>query len=872
MSEGRCRRLINAVAYLAAVLGCIAADALPGAAQVVTVDQANELIRRAESEFQRGHGREAITLWQQALTSARAAGDRNAQALLLENLGSTAQLLGEPGEATKYLAEAWELARRLNDANLAGRVLERLAESARAAKDDGLIIVAYRELLARAEARGDRSAQALDAAVLGRALLDEGKPAEAATLLRRAAELWRADGRREDTGLALYFLGQAMIKLEGYLEAVDAYREAAVIAGESGDRSREADALRGLGNGRYLLGDFDGAARVLREALSLARRSGERAIEASVLMSQGNVDYYRKQPHEAVRSWEQALKLARDFKDREMEGKVLGNLALAYTQLKDRARAEDYYQQDLAIARERGDRLVEAQALHNFATLRLASGDWAAAIPLLRNSVELAGSVGYRRGQALALRNLGRAQLKTHDPAGAEDSLRAAITIFEGLREPVRASDADSISLLQSQRDAYSYLQAALVALNKPGIALEVSERGRARSIADLLARREAASGQLTMPSVETMLALARSRKATLVEFSIVDDADSAIYVWVVRPDGTTVFRRTAIDMRNGGSIDAAMESFVRDTRAALGALGRFEVPPAKPGVAGRDEMLELLYRLLIAPVADELPKSPDETVVLVPQGPLFLLPFAALRDPSGRALIDRHTILVMPSIGTLALLDAQPARRADTAALVVGNPALSPVRLEARGDLVQLPLLPGAEREANSVASLLRSVALTGPMASKDAVLRKMPEADIIHFATHGILEDVRNQGAPGALALVGSGTDEGLLTTPEIMNLRIRAQLVVLSACNTGAGRITSDGVVGLTRAFIAAGARNVVASLWNAPDQPTEGLMVAFYQALQRGQSKARALRQAMLDTRAHHADPLDWAGFILMGADQ
>jgi tetratricopeptide (TPR) repeat protein len=779
--------------------------------------------------------------------------------------------MGEPADATGYLAEALELARRTSDANTEARVLEKLANSARQARDWPRTIAAYRDLLERAETAGDRRAQAQDAGILGETLLDAGQPDAAVSILHKAADLFGTDGSRADAGLALYLLGRALTKREDYVGAIAAYQQAAVIAREAGDSSREADALHGLGNARNLVADYDGALSTLNDALALARRSGNRSTEGSVLMSLGNVQYHKKQPKEAARFWEETLKAARELKDRTMEGEALGNLGLAYTQLDERERAEDYYHQDLAIARERGDRFVEAQAVLNLASLRMNSGAWGDAIPLLQQSLELARALSYRRGEALALRNLGVSQLHTGHAAEAEDALRAAVATFEELRKQTKTVDAYNISLAEFQSSAYLHLQAALVAENKPEAALEISERGRARALADLLAQRGAPPGAASAPGIEPIRGVARSLRATLVEFSI-DDTDSAIYVWVVRPNGTLAFRRVSVVESHGGSLDAAVEGLVHDTRATLGALGRKEVPPAKPGIAGRDEMLSLFYRLLIAPVADDLPSTPEEPVVLIPQGPLFLLPFAALRDSAGRALVEAHSLLVAPSIHTLSLLGPPKGAVTDGPALIVGNPAFSPVRLEPTEDPVQLPPLPGAEREAVAVAELLGTKALIGEAASKHTVVREMPSARIIHLATHGILEDVRGGGVPGALALAASGGDDGLLTVPEIMDLRMKAQLVVLSACNTGGGQISSDGVIGLSRAFIAAGARSALVSLWSAPDQPTEELMVAFYSALPRASGKAQALRQAMLEIRTRHSDPIDWAGFILVGQNE
>ncbi|HEY9805591.1 MAG TPA: CHAT domain-containing protein, partial [Candidatus Obscuribacterales bacterium] len=147
--------------------------------------------------------------------------------------------------------------------------------------------------------------------------------------------------------------------------------------------------------------------------------------------------------------------------------------------------------------------------------------------------------------------------------------------------------------------------------------------------------------------------------------------------------------------------------------------------------------------------------------------------------------------------------------------------------------------------------------------------VLQQLSQAQIAHFATHGLLEDFKGLGVPGAIALAPAGKDDGLLTASEILGLKLKAELVVLSACDTGQGKITGDGVVGLSRSLISAGVPSVIVSLWKVPDEPTATLMTEFYRQLQRQPDKAQAMRQAMLLTKASYPDPLDWAAFTLMG---
>jgi CHAT domain-containing protein len=142
------------------------------------------------------------------------------------------------------------------------------------------------------------------------------------------------------------------------------------------------------------------------------------------------------------------------------------------------------------------------------------------------------------------------------------------------------------------------------------------------------------------------------------------------------------------------------------------------------------------------------------------------------------------------------------------------------------------------------------------------------MLSSELLHFATHGLLDDF-GTGIPGAIALAADSHNDGLLTAAEIKDLNLTAGLVVLSACDTGLGDISGDGVIGLSRSFIAAGVPSVVVSLWSVPDAPTAELMTEFYRQMQQGQDKAQALRQAMLTTMKTNPAPRDWAAFTVIG---
>jgi CHAT domain-containing protein len=291
---------------------------------------------------------------------------------------------------------------------------------------------------------------------------------------------------------------------------------------------------------------------------------------------------------------------------------------------------------------------------------------------------------------------------------------------------------------------------------------------------------------------------------------------------------------------------------------------------------ASKTTSLEDLHKILIEPIQDLLPKQATDHVVVIPHKSLFAVPFYALKDSQGRHLIDSHTIRIAPSLPVLGLTRKSPTATPQqfTNPLIVGNPVMPKLQESPNGAITVLDNLPNAEQEAKQVAALLKTTPLIGAQAKKSIVLQRMKEAKLIHLATHGLLDDFAGLGIPGAIALAPdqpNQANDGLLLSDELMDetFKLQADLVVLSACNTGKGRITGDGVVGLSRAFLAAGVPSVVVSLWAVDDNSTSFLMTEFYRNLQQTGDRAAALRQAMLTTRQKFADPYDWAAFSLVG---
>ncbi|MEG4422432.1 CHAT domain-containing protein, partial [Microcoleus sp. LAD1_D5] len=509
-------------------------------------------------------------------------------------------------------------------------------------------------------------------------------------------------------------------------------------------------------------------------------------------------------------------------------------------------------------------------------------GNYAKTIEYTQQRLAIAREIKDRDGEGTALNNLGLALLKAGNPTEAEKMLIDAIQVWESMRQMLGSNDANKVSIFEGQAGTYLTLQQVRVAQNNPIAALEIAERGRARAFVDLLTERLSSGSTnpaiATSPNQEQIRQIAKAQNATLVQYSIIYDRfqiqgkqetrESALYIWVIQPTGEITFRQ--VDLKPlwqkhkvslANPVICTQESFDIRSRSSTGLT---ECPTDLP----------TLHQLLIDPIASLLPKDPNAHVIFIPQGSLFQVPFPALQDPNGTYLIQKHTIRTAPSIQVLDLTRQQlqklvqkPANNGR--ALVLGNPTMPSVSLSVGEPKQQLSPLPGAEAEARAIAPLLNTQAILGAQGTKAAIVQKMPQASIIHLATHGLLDNLN--GLSSAIALAPSGRDDGLLTAAEIFDMKLQANLVVLSACNTGEGRITGDGVIGLSRALISAGVPSVIVSLWAVPDAPTAELMQAFYQNLQQNPNKAQALRQAMLTTmkNPNHSNPRDWAAFTLIG---
>ncbi len=746
----------------------------------------------------------------------------------------------------------------------------------------------------------------------------------ATAFYQRSLALFGALGDEAMAGVTLTHLG----KLErdgGRLEAALAfYRKALSLDRRSHNSPEEALALNNIGLDAADLGRSEEALSAYAQALTLWRALGNRSGEGDTLGNLGRLEASLGQMSRALGHLGQAVALQEALKDRPGLSVALDSEGVALA-LAGHSRDEvlGAFQRALRLQHEIGERSKEAVTLDDLGWYYHRQGEIHQAERIFRETLAIFQAIPYPAGEVGALINLGKTDLDLGRLAQAEDSFTRALALLAGLHEPAdevtalfglalvrraagRTSEAltaiegasarvealrrrpASLEMRQtffaSQQDIYELRVDLLMARHRrdpragyDARALMASEEARARTLLDLLARmdvRPAGSGTLlTSREIQRQVV---EKGTLLLEYFLGEERS---FLWAVTPDSLESFELPPRKV---------LEENARSV-AFLLAHSSHTLARAQTGLA----LADLSHRLL-GPVAHRL-RSADR-LVIVPDGLLSAVSFAALPDPAGGApLVVGHEIVNLPSASVLPRLRAAAAGRRPAAGMVAllgdpvfdlldsrvaPDPAVSKETSGLRGgERMRFARLPFSRVEAQAILSVAPPrgtfVALDFD-ASREMVLSgRLDGYRIVHFATHTVLNTENPELSGVVLSMVDARGHprDGFLRLDEIYKLRLSADLVVLSACRTALGReIRGEGLVGLTRGFFSAGARQVVVSLWPVEDRATAELMRRFYgEMLGRGHSPAAALRAAQTSMWRDQGwrSAYYWAGFILQG---
>lgn len=883
---------------------------------------------------------------------------------VFKDLSTLYLLMGGKQKTFDYLSDALPLVHALKNQRLEAILLTGIAKVCEDMNAQDKVLDYYGQALTLFRITGKRGAEVFSLTEISDADLSLEDKKKAVSYLNQAILLSRGASDKALEVTLLMGIAYIYSSIDDHQNALNYFHQTLPLWRELKDKNGEAYTLNFIGGIFYLLGDNQLAQFYFEQSLTLFQEVGDLRAEARTLSYLGMIAGRSGDTQKALDIYQKSLKVFRDTGDQNGIASTLSFVAEIYWITGNRQKVLENYQESLSIWSSINFREGEAINLLNIGFVYDWLGDIEKASGYYNRALPIFHLLGNQSGEATSLYGIARMSASRGNLNQAITTIETAINIIESLRAKIASTELRA-SYLASYQHFYQLYINLLMQLHQSqpskgfdALALQASERARARSLLDILneARADVRQGinpyllerertlqiqlnkkeqeknkplskeraavldneiqaltkQYTELQAEIKIqspryaALTQPQPASLKEIQQMLDADTLLleyslgyersYLWVVSQNSIKTFQLPKQEV-----IEAAARRFYEAVKD--------ETATEKADSAAKD-----LSKLIIDPVADELG---NKRLLIVADGALQYVPFAALPNPKSKSqsrksensllpLIINHEIVYLPSASVLSLLRNEAGERKTTKVLaVLADPVFdvddprvkkesasksSPESSSKLNGTVRnfgfknnnflISRLPGTRREAAEIIALIpesdRMQALDFKASRVTAMSEELSQYRIIHLATHGIL----NSEHPELSGIVFSLVDEkgkpqdGFLRLHEIFNLKLSADLIVLSACQTALGKdVKGEGLVGLTRGFMYAGALRVAASLWEVDDKATSELMKFFYQNML-GEKKLRpaaALREAQIEmwrTKRFNA-PYYWSAFTLQG---
>jgi CHAT domain-containing protein len=861
------------------------------------------------------------------------------QALTLRALLPRFVQLSDFRNLLKYSKETLSLAQSLQDRRLEGSVEAFVGGANDSLGEVKEALAHYERAIVLARASGDKGTEASVLNNIGKIYSDASNQQKALEYYLQALPLFKQLGNRFTECITLHNIGVAYNNLGEHEKAVDYLQQALPAVRALGAKNQESLSLSNIGIAYRRAGNYEKALSYFNQARAIQQQTGNKAQEAGTLDQLGVLYSQQDQPQKALEYHEQALQLQRAVGNVRREAVSLSNLGHVYTMLGRPSDGLNYFDQSLSILRRIGDLNNAASALEGRARAEQRLGKLSESRKSIEESLNLIETVRAQTGSQQHRASYLASREKAYD-------FYVDLLMQQHATEPGKGYDAEALqisergrarSLTEMLNEAHvDILQGVDAALVQKEREIRLSLNAKAQRQIQLTAQKgnqeeiDALNKEISAFEDDYQQVQAAIRKASpvyaalmqpqplglkgiqeqldentvLLEYSLGDERS---YLWAVTQNSLKTYELPKRD---------EVAKVAQQVYRSLGArsVGKALETPAQrqARIRAADEQFQKsageLARMIIAPAIAELG---TKRLVVIADGALQYVPFAALPVQGSQPLVVAHEIVSLPSASALAIQRQTLANRqpAPKGIAVVADPVFSTadVRFKSGGQAKDV-----AHASASSATDTRILEHLSGGPMNGQLAIRRLPftrqEAEqilavapaganfkaidfranralatsgelsqyrYVHFATHGYLDTTR----AGLSAIVLSMIDEqgkpqdGFLRAHDIYNLKLPAELVVLSACETGLGKeVRGEGIEGLTRGFMYAGARRVVVSLWNVNDKATASLMQRLYLGMLRGKkTPAAALRAAqieMLRSRQWQA-PYYWAAFVMQG---
>ncbi len=873
------------------------------------------------SYYNSGEVQTAVAHFRRALPLFQAAGDRKQEGNILNYLGGAYEISGDLPEALKYYNQALEIFRAEKDQFLEAVLLNNIGKIYYDLADWQKALEYYTRALPLFGAVNNQRSAANTLRNIGSVQVYLGDPNKGLEYHEQALRLQRTAGDKAGEAFTLTLMGFAQARLDNPQKALEYYNQALQLHRATGDRRVEAITLGTIGATYSAIGEQHKALEYNQQSLDLIRVIGDRRYEAAALGNLGEAYLALGQQQEGKDYYNQALTLFRSMDDRNSIARMLQGVARAERGMGNLKQARSLIEEALLEIEKVRGRIGSQQNRTSYrATLQSA---YTFDIDLLMQMHRLDPNAGH---DAEALQASERARTRSL----LELLTEARVNIREGVDVALLEQEQKVLQVLNAKAQRQVQLLGQKNAtVQLATLSKEISElEDRYQDVQAAIRKSSPGYAALTQPQslglrdIQAQL----DERTVLLEYSLGEERS---YVWAVRQNSLKSY-----ELPKRLVIEKAARLVYDSLKARSQSKSGENVQQKRERIAQMDSQLlnagKELSEMVLGPLGSELGA---ERLVVVADGALQYVPFAALSvvsrqssvaQPSRttkqllttdngpltnyRPLIQDHEIVSLPSASALAIQRHGLAHRKPAAnnVAVIADPVFSATdaRVSAKAKTVVakqaeadgsanarsiehladdsglvIRRLRFTRQEANQIlaevprAKNLRALDFKANLATATGV--ELSKYRYVHFATHGFIDSER----PNLSAIVLSLVDEkgkpqdGFLRVNEIYNLSLPAELVVLSACETGLGRETKgEGLEGLTRGFMYAGARRVVVSLWNVNDKATADLMARFYRGMLRDkQTPAAALRTAQIEMsrQKEWQSPYYWAPFVLQG---
>ena len=858
--------------------------------------------------------KEAIECFRYACALFREMGNHKQESYQYSDLGALYWSLAKYDEAIKCHEKALVIKKEIGDRRGEGSEYSNLGSSYMGFGNHGKAKECYEQALAIDKETNSLRAQAIDYGHLGSVHQVLGDYDKAYMLHKKALELKirtneNTEEDKESLSKEYSNLGNLCYSRGEYVKAKKFFKRALCITQQIVDRGIEAHIFANLASLELSLGEEEKSKQYHEKAVKIAESYQDERVKLQVYGNIGNACLSAGDYSGAMEYHRKSLSISKRIGDKLCEGSCYRHIGVCHASLGDHRRAIEYYKRALANSQAIGDKSGEVVTNYNMGTSYYLQGNYREAEGCLNKALSIAEEIGDLESKSTVLAHLAGLCMSRGNIEEAFSHLFSGVQIIEDMRGSLGDSERYQIAFADKTVGHYRLMAVILCSMKERKLALSVSELGRARTLAELMAKQYSVKNLPGLDNIKLLDFQGMGKKNSCLFLSYLSFEDHLL-VWISKPSGNLVFKQ--IPLTADGSQDVhkdvsdrkwigsagdhtfflfedlhlqqcedrslslLYESHLLNPLVELGdRIACRHLEEEEKQEKGSEEcrvrsVLQLWYKNFIAPVADQLQGSTE--MVIVPDRSLYRVPFGALIDENGKYLSDTFRIRYVPSLTVLKLIQDSPRKyHSQAGALVVGDPDVGTVMFQ--GVSKQFPRLPFAKMEAEMIAVLLHVQPLTEKQATKETVLKKMKSASLIHIAAHGNADRGNIALAPDRHITRTPQEEDFLLTMADVSKVQVRAKLVVLSCCHSGRGHIKAEGIVGIARAFLASGARSVLVSLWAVEDDATMQFMKCFYESLVCGKSASKSLHETMKLMRENpkYSEVRQWAPFILVGDD-